>query len=128
MSSFRPVFARAAAVFTGCLQLVGHRYFLYLACGRSVVVFAAKRRSVWFFQPICRAGEFPVALFTTKLLSRRLLTTIKFSALVTPFSGPLVSLLRRPVDYVAAAVLLQTLMLPYAVAPAVAAVLWIFPV
>lgn len=34
-----------------------HRYFLYLACGRGAVVFAAKRRSVWALQPVRRAGE-----------------------------------------------------------------------
>lgn len=61
-----------AAVFTGCPAVGYHRYFLYLACGRSAVVFAAKRRSVWFFQPICRAGEFCRA-FSRQLLSRRLL-------------------------------------------------------
>lgn len=55
-------------------------------------------------------------------------TTIKFSALVT-FSGLLVSLFFAAlVDYVVrGSRLYQTLMLlPYAVAPAVAAVLWIF--
>lgn len=60
--------------------------------------------------------------------TRRLLTTIRFSALVT-VSGLVASLFFAAlVDYVVrGSRLYQTLMLlPYAVAPAVAAVLWIF--
>ncbi len=45
-----------AALFAGRAAAHHHRYLFYLACGRSVVVLAAKRRSVWFLQPVCRPG------------------------------------------------------------------------
>ncbi|MFS9890467.1 glycerol-3-phosphate transporter permease, partial [Salmonella enterica] len=69
-----------------------------------------------------------VALFHDSYYLDAFWTTIKFSALVT-FSGLLVSLFFAAlVDYVVrGSRFYQTLMLlPYAVAPAVAAVLWIF--
>ncbi len=127
MSSSRPVFARA-----GCPICWSRRSSLsplsfYLACGRSVVVLAAKRRSVWFLQPVCRPDNF-VALFHDSYYLDSFWTTIKFSTFVT-VSGLLVSLFFAAlVEYIVrGSRFYQTLMLlPYAVAPAVAAVLWIF--
>ncbi|SUH12911.1 glycerol-3-phosphate transporter permease [Salmonella enterica subsp. enterica] len=88
-----------AAVFTGCPAVGYHRYFLYLACGRSAVVFAAKCRSVWFSSQFVGLENF-VALFHDSYYLDAFWTTIKFSALVT-FSGLLVSLFFAAlVDYV----------------------------
>lgn len=91
------------------------------------MVLGTKRRSVRAFQPVCRADNF-TALFHDSYYLDSFWTTIKFSALVT-VSGLVASLFFAAlVDYVVrGSRLYQTLMLlPYAVAPAVAAVLWIF--
>ncbi len=53
-------------VFTGCLPVGYHRYFLYLACGRAL--WYSLQASIVGFQPICRAGEFCRA-FSRQLLS-----------------------------------------------------------
>lgn len=91
------------------------------------MVLAAKRRSVWFLQPVCRPDNF-VTLFHDSYYLDSFWTTIKFSTFVT-VSGLLVSLFFAAlVEYIVrGSRFYQTLMLlPYAVAPAVAAVLWIF--
>ena len=116
-----------AALFAGRAAAHHHRYLFYLACGRSVVVLAAKRRSVWFLQPVCRPDNL-VTLFHDSYYLDSFWTTIKFSTFVT-VSGLLVSLFFAAlVEYIVrGSRFYQTLMLlPYAVAPAVAAVLWIF--
>ncbi len=127
MSSSRPVFrSRWLPYLLVAPQLIITVIF-YLACGRSVVVLAAKRRSVWFLQPVCRLDNF-VALFHDSYYLDSFWTTIKFSTFVT-VSGLLVSLFFAAlVEYIVrGSRFYQTLMLlPYAVAPAVAAVLWIF--
>lgn len=128
MSSSRPVFrSRWLPYLLVAPQAGHHRYLLYLACGRSAVVLGTKRRSVRAFQPVCRAGQLYRAV-PRQLPPDSFWTTIKFSALVT-VSGLVASLFFAAlVDYVVrGSRLYQTLMLlPYAVAPAVAAVLWIF--
>lgn len=116
-----------AAVFAGRAATGHHRYLLYLACGRSAVVLGTKCRSVRAFQPVCRLDNF-AALWHDSYYIDAFWTTIKFSTLVT-VSGLIASLFFAAlVDYVVrGSRLYQTLMLlPYAVAPAVAAVLWIF--
>ncbi len=127
MSSSRPVFrSRWLPYLLVAPQLIITVIF-YLACGRSVVVLATKRRSVWFLQPVCRLDNF-VTLFHDSYYLDAFWTTIKFSTFVT-VSGLLVSLFFAAlVEYIVrGSRFYQTLMLlPYAVAPAVAAVLWIF--
>ena len=39
----------------------------YLACGRSAVVLAAERRSVWSLQPVCRPDNFSLRCSTTRI-------------------------------------------------------------
>lgn len=118
MSSSRPVFrSRWLPYLLVAPQLIITVIF-YLACGRSVVVLATKRRSVWFLQPVCRLDNF-VTLFHDSYYLDSFWTTIKFSTFVT-VSGLLVSLFFAAlVEYIVrGSRFYQTLMLlPYAVAP-----------
>ncbi len=90
MSSSRPVFRSRRCLSAGRAAAHHHRYLFYLACGRSVVVLATKRRSVWFLQPVCGLDNF-VTLFHDSYYLDSFWTTIKFSTFVT-VSGLLVSL------------------------------------
>ena len=90
------------------------------------MVLAAERRSVWPFQPVCRLDNF-VTLFHDPYYLDSFWTTIKFST-GNRQRPAYFAVFAALVDYVVrGSRFYQTLMLlPYAVAPAVAAVLWIF--
>ncbi|NYY76449.1 hypothetical protein DMI62_01345 [Escherichia coli] len=126
MSSSRPVFARAGCLICWSRSSSSPLSFIWL-CGRSVVVLATKRRSGLAFSSQFVGSDNFVTLFHDSYLDA-FWTTIKFSTFVT-VSGLLVSLFFAAlVEYIVrGSRFYQTLMLlPYAVVPAVAAVLWIF--
>ncbi len=119
-----------AALSAGRAVAHHHRYLFYLACGRSVVVLATKRANPFGFSSQFVGLDNFVTLFHDGYYLDSFWTTIKFSTFVT-VSGLLVSLFFAAlVEYIVrGSRFYQTLMLlPYAVAPAVAAVLLDLPV
>ncbi|EGG4252711.1 sn-glycerol-3-phosphate ABC transporter permease UgpA [Salmonella enterica] len=128
MSSFRPVFrSRWLPYLLVAPQLVITVIFFIWPAGEALWYSLQSVDPFGFSSQFVGLENF-VALFHDSYYLDAFWTTIKFSALVT-FSGLLVSLFFAAlVDYVVrGSRFYQTLMLlPYAVAPAVAAVLWIF--
>ncbi len=128
MSSSRPVFrSRWLPYLLVAPQLVITVIFFIWPAGEALWYSLQSVDPFGFSSQFVGLENF-VALFHDSYYLDAFWTTIKFSALVT-FSGLLVSLFfAAPVDYVVrGSRFYQTLMLlPYAVAPAVAAVLWIF--
>ncbi len=128
MSSSRPVFrSRWLPYLLVAPQLVITVIFFIWPAGEALWYSLQSVDPFGFSSQFVGLENF-VALFHDSYYLDAFWTTIKFSALVT-FSGLLVSLFfAATVDYVVrGSRFYQTLMLlPYAVAPAVAAVLWIF--
>lgn len=128
MSSSRPVFrSRWLPYLLVAPQLVITVIFFIWPAGEALWYSLQSVDPFGFSSQFVGLENF-VALFHDSYYLDAFWTTIKFSALVT-FSGLLVSLFFAAlVDYVVrGSRFYQTLMLlPYAVAPAVAAVLWIF--
>ncbi|VFR99394.1 glycerol-3-phosphate transporter permease [Salmonella enterica subsp. houtenae] len=128
MSSSRPVFrSRWLPYLLVAPQLIITVIFFIWPAGEALWYSLQSVDPFGFSSQFVGVENF-VALFHDSYYLDSFWTTIKFSALVT-FSGLLVSLFFAAlVDYVVrGSRFYQTLMLlPYAVAPAVAAVLWIF--